>query len=210
MDLARWVRLDHYKGLELSPAATVVDGHGESGVPVLPRPEDVQMQKNKLYETMKLNALLKAEEAQNAAVLAQLKARLGGVECEKGEGQSPLAFLTAGSRDQEATERPLTQNVQYALAQLPALRELLVQLRGAMQDLPNVRSKVEDEDSVDARRRRYLERQAQRAVQRRGLVGQEASEAAALQAAVGGRKIGRDEVEGMEAIVQALGEAAQK
>lgn len=189
-DLAPWVRLEHYKGLDLDAAGK------ESGLSV----DDVQMRRRKLQETAKLNAMLKAEEARNAAVLTQLRGLVGGAEGQA----SPFAFLASSSHTSTSSNtQPLNQNTQYALSQLPALRQLLQQLKDSLQTVPNARTAREDPNGADAKRRRYIESQSRRALGRRGV---EAENGEAL-AASSGRRIGRDEVEGMEAVVQALGGA---
>lgn len=189
-DLAPWVQLEHYKGLDLDAAGQ------NDGLSV----EDVQLRRKKLQETAKLNAMLKAEEARNAAVLTQLHGLVGGAE-------SPFAFLTQSQQTStSANAQPLNQNTQYALSQLPALRQLLQQLKDSLQTLPNARHAKDDENSTDARRRRYIESQSRRALGRRGI---EPENGDAL-AASSGRKVARDEVEGMEAVVQALGGAREE
>lgn len=191
-ELASWVQLEHYKNLDLVSA-----GHDA------PSPEDVQMLRRKVQETGKLNGMLKEEEARNAAVLEQMHALVDG------EG-SPLGFLASSSSQQQQQQgasgaKPLmAQNVWYALTQLPALRDLVAQLKDSLQTLPNARhTRQDDEDSREATRRRYLDSQSQRAVERRGID----TDTVAKTAASAGRKIGRDEVEGVEALVQKLGGA---
>lgn len=194
-NLAPWVRLEHYQGLDLDAAG------GDSGLSV----EEVQMRRRKLQETAKLNAMLKAEEARNAAVLAQLQSLVSGDAGQEGQ-DSPFAFLLNSQHTSTSSStQPLYQNTQYALSQLPALRQLLQQLKDSLQTLPNARHAREDPDSTDAKRRRYIESQSRQALGRRGV---EAENGEAL-AASSGRKIARDEVEGMEAVVQALGGVQQ-
>ncbi|KAK4545207.1 hypothetical protein LTR36_003386 [Oleoguttula mirabilis] len=192
-DLASWVQLEHYKHLDLVNAENA------------PTPEEVQLQRRKLQETMQLNAMLKAEEARNAAVLDQLAALVGTTKSEAGEPTgSPFAFLASSPHTaKSASSKPLTQNVHYALTQLPALRELVAQLKDSLHALPNARHTHEDDDSREAKRRRYLDSQSHRALQRKGID----AATAAKTAAITGRKVGRDELEGMEAVVQALGGA---
>ncbi|KAK1058831.1 hypothetical protein LTR74_013058 [Friedmanniomyces endolithicus] len=207
-ELAEWVVLEHYKHVDVK------------GLEDLPTPEEVQLLWRKLVESRKLNAMLKAEEAKNAAVLEQLDGLLGAPDKDgSGSGQadeSPFAFLkdspnisaTASTKNTQ----PLTQNVLYALAQLPALRDLVGQLKGSLQTLPNARyAPTHDADSAEAKRRQYLDTQSLRAVQRKGIAS---SDDSARQTAAGaasmGRKIGRDEVEGLEAVVQALGGASAR
>lgn len=195
-DLANWIQLEHYRHLDLS-AGGVVDGV---------RPEDVLMQRRKLVETRKLNAMLKSEEARNAAVLEQLGALVGS---GKNEGEaSPFGFLTAENSTATGT-RPLGQNVQYAVTQLPALREMLGQLKESLHTLPNARHTPLSDESKEAKRRDYLDTQSRRAMVRRGIEVTDGT-AQATAAASTGRRIGREEVEGMEAVVQALGGARQR
>lgn len=73
-ELAPWVRLEHYKNLELTTAADA------------PTPEQVQLQRRKLHETTKLNTMLKAEEAKNQAVLSRLHSLLGDGQGKTGTG----------------------------------------------------------------------------------------------------------------------------
>lgn len=190
-DLANWVQLDHYKNLDLSRAEDT------------PTPEQVQLQRRKLHETAKLNAMLKAEEARNTAMLSQLHALLGA-DNQADHTTAPLALLASSPHtSKNPTSRPLNQNVQYAMSQLPALRQLLGQLKDSLQTLPNARHVQEDEDSAAAKRRNYISAQSRRALERKGI---EPEDSKTISAA-GGRKIGREEVEGMEAAVQALGGA---
>ncbi|KXT18549.1 hypothetical protein AC579_2273 [Pseudocercospora musae] len=194
-DLANWVRLDHYKGVDVVNSEEV------------PTPEAVEMQRRKLHETAKLTTLLKAEEAKNAAVLQQLSALIGAEpEKEGAESSAPLGFLNAAQN--AAQTQHLTQDTQYALSQLPALQQLLEKLKDAMQSLPAAarQSKYEDEDGPEARRRRYLESQSRRALERTG-IDPDSAAGASLAA---GRKMGRDELEGIEAVAQALGGAEKK
>ncbi|KAF2161031.1 hypothetical protein M409DRAFT_59551 [Zasmidium cellare ATCC 36951] len=189
-DLANWVRLDHYQGVDMVKADEV------------PTPEQIQLQRRKLHETAKLNTMLKAEEAKHAAMLSQLSGLIGAEPKKEGEdGQAPFALLQAGKGQN------LTQDTQEALNQIPALQQLLAKLKDALHTIPNPRNaRYEDEDSADARRRRYLEKQTQRALERKG-IDPESSAGAALAV---GRRMGRDEIEGIESVAQALGGAESK
>jgi kinetochore protein Mis12/MTW1 len=191
-DLANWVRLDHYQGVDVADAENV------------PSPEEVQLLRRKLNETAKLNTMLKAEEAKNAAILAQLTS-LSGAEPTQQEGDetgSPFAFLNSSA--QTANSQQLTQDAQYAVNQIPALRRLLAQLKDAMQTIPSTRQiRLDDEDSIEGRRRRYLQTQSRRALERKG-IDAEASAGASIAT---GRKMGRDEMEGIEAVAHAVGGA---
>lgn len=191
-DLARWVQLEHYRHLDLQ------------GSKDAPKPEEVQLQRRKLQETKKLHALLKAEEARNTAMLEQLRSLTGGKGESSENTASPFAFLTSSPHTfTSGATQPLSQNVQYAVSHLPALRQQLAQLKESLQTLPNARHTRQDEDSKESRRRRYLESQSLAAMDRKGVVVDEAARTAAS----AGRRVGKEEVEGMEAVVQALGGA---
>lgn len=183
-DLANWVQLEHYRHLDVSA--------GERA----PSPEDVQLQRRKLHETQKLNAMLKAEEAKNTAMLEQLRALMGTKSESGAEANSPFACLTA---PRAGGSQPVAQDVQFALAQLPALRNLLAQLKDSLHSLPNARHAPRDESSREAKRRQYLDSQARRVIQNRGVDTDSAGRHDNV-----GRKIGQEEVEGIEAVVQAL------
>lgn len=189
--LAPWVQLEHYRNLELEK--------GREG----PTPEQVQMLRRKLQETVKLGNLLKAEEARNTAVLGKLR-ELVGRDGQQNGAASPFGFLAAQQQTSKSSaSQPLNQNVQYAMTQLPALRELLSNLKDSLQTIPNARHASQDENSVAAKRRQYVESQSRRALERKGVDASGNGDFAAGS----GRRIGRDEVEGIEAVVQALGGA---
>lgn len=196
--LAGWVQLEHYKNVK------VTLGEG------VPTPEEVQMQRRKFHETRKLNAMLKTEEVRNAAVLEQLRSLMRADGKTPDMQDSPFAFLASqGGQSLGRTtsaSQPLSQNVQYAVSQLPALRQHLAQLKEALHILPSARARIgdvdeDDEVSEETKRQRYIEGQSRRALERRGMdsvVG--GAEDLKL-----GRRVGREEVEGMEAVVSGLG-----
>ncbi|EMF15690.1 uncharacterized protein SEPMUDRAFT_161817 [Sphaerulina musiva SO2202] len=188
-DLANWVRLDHYKGIDVVAAEDV------------PSPEAVELQRKRLHETAKLNIMLKAEEAKNAVILQQLSALIGTEPKQDADAtDAPFAFLKAAA----GQSKHLEQDTQNALSQIPAVQQLLAQLKEAMQTIPAVKNgRYDDEDSAEGRRRRYLENQSRRALERKG-IDLDSSAGTSLAA---GRKIGRDEIEGIESVVQALGGA---
>ncbi|KAF2726365.1 Mis12-domain-containing protein [Polychaeton citri CBS 116435] len=188
--LADWVQLDHYKGLDFN-AATAEDI----------TPEGLQLQRKKMHETQKLNAMLKAEEARNRAVLDQLQRLLNPSQPGSSQTQSQaeqagpsanLAFL--------ASSQPTSSDLQDALGQLPALRQLLDQLKSSLTSLPQARRTV-DEGSADTQRQRYIDSQSLRALEKRGInVGSESIPEAALS----GNRLGPEEVKGLETVVQSL------
>lgn len=200
--LARWVRLEHYKNLELDNSTVTIT------------PEELLAQRRKVQETAKLNAMLKAEEARNQAIIAQLHTLTGQQPKEaqqtpqetESTSKSAFSFLTT-SPHTSTTEKPLSQNLQYAIAQLPALRELLSQLKESLASLPRARQARQGENSVEAKRRGYINAQSRRALERRGVdVSGQGSEAVAG----GRRRIAADEVQGLESVVQAMAGATDQ
>jgi kinetochore protein Mis12/MTW1 len=191
------VRLEHYKNLELDSSASTLT------------PEELLQQRRKVQETAKLNAMLKAEEARNQAVIAQLQSLVGGQPsttsqapgADAAANPSPFSFLTT-SPHTSTTTQPLSQNLQYAIAQLPALRELLAQLKTSLVSLPAARQVRLDENSMEAKRRGYINAQSRRAMEKRGVdVGGQGSEVGR------GRRVAAEEVQGLESVVQAMGGA---
>ena len=152
--------------------------------------------------------MLKAEEARNQAVIAQLQSLVGGQPSTTSQAPgadagtpSPFSFLTT-SPHTSTTTQPLSQNLQYAIAQLPALRELLAQLKTSLSSLPAARQVRLDENSMEAKRRGYINAQSRRAMEKRGVdVGGQSSEVGR------GRRVAAEEVQGLESVVQAMGGA---
>ena len=194
--LAPWVQLDHYKALDLSRCADA------------PTPEHVQLQRRKFQETAKLHAMLQAEEARTAAVLSQLRTLVGAPAAaaatpapSASAPAAPFAFL---HRAQIPARPPLASSVEYAVGQLPALRRLLAELQASLRTLPGARpARAEGDSSTAEQRGRYVEQQSLRALERRGVAraSREGADAGV------GRRVRRDEIEGLEAVVQALGGA---
>lgn len=198
--LARWVRLEHYKNLELDSSTTTIT------------PEELLQQRRKVQETAKLNAMLKAEEARNQAVIAQLHTLTGQqpnnpqqASESADQTSSPFSFLTSSSHTSTTTQ-PLSQNLQYTIAQLPALRELLAQLKVSLSSLPAARQTRMDETSLEAKRRGYINTQSRRALDKRGV---DASGRDGEAVAGAGRRVAAEEVQGLESVVQALGGAGK-
>jgi kinetochore protein Mis12/MTW1 len=223
-ELARWVRLGHYTGLQTPPKSE--DGREESWTP-----EKLYTLRRKLVETQKLNAALLAEKTRNEAAIKQLRAllqpRQEGVT--KRESTSPsrtepttnggtFAFLTHTTAAQNLGISPLPQtsstatkpdaatplatHTSFTTSQLPYLRQLLENLTPhlASTALPtNTRSSSES-DSATRERKLYLESQSKRILEKRGVDTREG-----VEGAVEGGRVRAEEVRGLESIVEALG-----
>ncbi|GAB7359952.1 hypothetical protein MBLNU230_g7477t1 [Neophaeotheca triangularis] len=185
-ELASWIRLKHYQGLELDGA--VSDGGKMEA-------EEVQRLRKKLAESGKLSVALKAEEARNERLLGRLR-ELNGGGAGAMEGTSPFGFM-AGEAVGEMRPEDLVERVKGAMQRLPEIREGLETLKTSLQTLPGAEVGISDDEAT---RRRYLDGQARKALRRRG-VEPEASTGGGTGR---GRRVGREEVEGLEAVVQAL------
>lgn len=201
--LENWVQLDHYKDLNLLSKQIASTA-----------PEELHKTRQKMREMQKLNVLLKAEEARNAAILSQLHGLLGTSSTSNTEVSdtsisktttdtptAPFAFLmTSPHLSTSASTKALTQNVQQSLSQAAQLRQALQQLKGS---LAGVASAKLTDGEAEKKRQRYLDAQARRAAERRG-VDVDAGEGAERGL---GRPAGKDELEALEGIVQAIGGA---
>lgn len=158
-ELASWVRLGHYAGVE---TATRKMGEGGDGESKQWTPEALYALRRKLIETQKLNAALLGEQKRNDALLKQLRGLLnprlptaGEVKNESletttttttqpGEQGAAFAFLTHTPASQSLgvlpitasatatatpTTTPLATHSSFATSQLPHLRHLLSTLR---------------------------------------------------------------------------------
>ncbi|KAI0148483.1 Mis12 protein-domain-containing protein [Xylariaceae sp. FL1272] len=157
-ELRDWIRLRHYEGLDFSHTSTKKDGTSDpssdgatSGRPTI---ESNTKLRNRLRESMKLNALLTAEKKKNDVLLGDLRRLVGdpnstyiktesqttdggdGV-AQKDEGKSPFAFLhdKADLASSGGGAAPLSTTAAFTLSQMEALRSLSSSLRTISSDL---------------------------------------------------------------------------
>lgn len=166
-----------------------------------PTPESIHHLRRQVQETTKLNLALKSREAQNAALISQLNAMLSSPKDNNTETTGSLAFLTTpiGS-DSNTTSQPLTTRTQFATSQLPALRQLIAELRPKVAKLKNVDPSDVDWNSRKEERRQYIEGGVRRVVGKGGFGAGEGD----LKAGEGERRP-REEVEMLEGVVRAMG-----
>ncbi|KAB2577588.1 putative mis12 domain protein [Lasiodiplodia theobromae] len=226
-DLVPWVRLAHYQDLQLPNTST------SSSTP-LPTPESVQALRRKVQETNKLHTALLAEKARNEALLTQLRGLLGGNTGMKTEpasspqhtsdgpaptaAQNPsLAFLASAPAAQNLgislptdgtaalpRHEPLRQNTAFALSQLPALRQILQNLRPKIAALGTAGG-AGPESEFAKQRSEYVEKRTKRIMERKGMdVGSGEGSSEGL-----GRRMLPEEVKGMEAVAGLVGEKTE-
>ncbi|KAK7952619.1 uncharacterized protein PG986_008347 [Apiospora aurea] len=230
-DLRNYIRLSHYDGLDFSAAPSAAEAAAEAdGQQQLANSdkstlESIGQLRKKLRESMRLNALLHAEQERNARLVSDLRGLLGmhgDVKTEETNSSqepsepAPLAFLhqKVGSLKAAGPDTPLSTTTAFTLSQLQALRALSTSLRTMAPDLaPTPNSEAEgangDDDTarktwrrervnyVESATRRHLEHVQGLELGRDGEVrdGEWQGE---------GRKLAMGEVEGLESLVALL------
>ncbi|KAG9678946.1 hypothetical protein KCU99_g1895, partial [Aureobasidium melanogenum] len=202
--LENWIVLDHYKNLQ--PPTT--DGGA-------PTPESVNRLRRKVQETEKLQSALKAEAAQNEALLAQLRpltsAPPAAQSSFKPDQDTPqqaqdasFSFLTNNSSAKalgvgsERHANSLAQNTSFVYSQIPALREIVSTLRSHLATLPAKNMAATVDQSTEARHA-YIESQTRRALDRAGVDAATTPDTESL-----GRRMGGEETRALEDIVAAM------
>ncbi|KAL8757145.1 MAG: hypothetical protein Q9184_004292 [Pyrenodesmia sp. 2 TL-2023] len=198
-ELAPWMRLGHYEGLSLPlPSDT-------------PTPESILALRRKVQETRKLNLALRSTHARNAATVTQLKSLLSAPQSTSSpsSGSSTrdpsLAFITTHpsaitlglSLSQTSSTRnpksPLSENAQFFISQLPALKSALEELKPRLKTLPEKIGDV-DWESRREERRAYIEGRVRKVVGGMGVPGGDAD-------GMKGVRVGREEVRDLEDMV---------
>ncbi|KAI1860186.1 hypothetical protein JX265_010110 [Neoarthrinium moseri] len=231
-DVRNYIRLGHYEGLDFSsPASPAAHAEGADALVAGDKPtvESITQLRRKLRESMRLNALLHAEQERNARLLSDLRSLLGvkddkvkdeepaaaapGVE-EKIRG--PFSFLheqVVQLKDAGA-DTPLSTTTAFTLSQLQALRALSTSLRTMSPHLAPPDGGEETSENTSSRswrreRLEYVEGATRRHLETvQGLELGKDGEVRDGEWQGEGRNLGGGEVEGLERIVSILGGAA--
>ncbi|CAI0645255.1 unnamed protein product [Colletotrichum noveboracense] len=208
-----WMRLAHYDGLDFTAGA-----HEDA-----PTRESVDALRRKLQASQRLNVMLHAEQAKNAALLAKLKEVVGGkpagarsslgtaeVKVEGADDKAPFQFLhNKGDLTGADAKTPITTTTAFNLSQLQALRALSTSLRNIMPDLKDPASTEEGAEKNKSWRRErmeYVEGETRKHLESvRGLELGKDGEVRDGEWQGEGRKFAKGEVEGLESVVAALG-----
>ncbi|KAH0336365.1 hypothetical protein KCU81_g8605, partial [Aureobasidium melanogenum] len=202
--LENWIVLDHYKNLQ----APSTDANA-------PTPESVNRLRRKVQETEKLQSALRAEAAQNEALLAQLRpltsappAAQSSFKPDQDTPQQPqnasFSFLTntpsakALGVGSERHANSLAQNTNFVYSQIPALREIVSTLRSHLATLP-AKDMAATVDQSTETRHVYIESQTRRALDRAGVDAAPTPDTESL-----GRRMGREETRALENIFAAM------
>jgi kinetochore protein Mis12/MTW1 len=193
-ELVPWIRLGHYEDVPTTKESAVT-------------PEKLQMLRQRVRETRKLRTSLQATAAKNEAIIKQLKSLVNPVKAEGQKSAGSLSFLTNGSSASQLGVAyppapvsdnnlgPLSTNTSFAISQLPALKELLAELKPALTSLTKTASYPASEADAARERRKFIETQSLRAMERQGLSSGTGS-AEGL-----GRVVGMDEMMALESLV---------
>ncbi|KAK3375467.1 Mis12 protein-domain-containing protein [Podospora didyma] len=167
-----WIRLSHYEGLDfLSSSSSPTKGGGDA-----PTVESVHHLRRRLQASQKLNCMLSAEKARNAALLGAMRrlvvspssaSKITVKEEEQDQDQQPEEEATAaaapfrflqnqGTLASGGADTPLTTTTAFTLSQLQALRSLSSSLRNIMPDLndENNNSLSDDDNSSSSNSRK--------------------------------------------------------
>jgi kinetochore protein Mis12/MTW1 len=194
-------------------------------------PEALHALRRKLIETRKLNAALVAEKKRNEVQIARLRALLQPSATPKREpristspskqangGQNtgaPFSFLTHTPAAQALgvqplpqtsstgpeSRSPLTTHTTFTTSQLSYLRQLLSSLQPhlATTALPTSTSSAVNSAEITRERKVYVESQSKRILERRGVDTKDG-----VEGVWEGRRVGAEEVRGLEGLVQSL------
>ena len=183
VDLASWVRLNHYQGIEYPPPKNA------------PTAESVQLLRRKLAATRTLSKALNQEQARNEAILQQLRA------LSNKDADGNFAFFTesAGAKKLKlgTNGQALTTNTTFAMSQLPALKTLLAELRPRLASLKEAGSGISGaKEENKQERREYIEQRTKTHIERNG--GGVADNATVLP----GKPMDTDEIQALEKVAQ--------
>ncbi|KAI9646226.1 hypothetical protein NHQ30_005666 [Ciborinia camelliae] len=217
-DVRDWIRLSHYEGLDFR--AVEENGAGTNGAPTS---ESVTLQRKRLRETMKLNAVLRAEKERNEKTIAALKGVISpapspakkivkaedGAEMEvdaEDDAQPSLGFLQKKGNLTKDGKHPIATTTEFALTQLPALKQLLENLGPRLKELSEgdgMNGMVgEQEKSWRRERLEFIEKETRRHLENvRGLELGSQGEVRDGEWQGEGRKLGNGEVEDLEMVV---------
>ena len=215
-DLGRWIRPGHYEvSFSLLPSnssqrsrrtVVLISSPQSQGLQIpspesAATPESILDLRRKVQETTRLNLALRNRHAKNTALTSQLRTMLTSTPANSdGKGPKSLAFLTQSQPGGSSTSQtPLTTQTQFATSQLPALKQMVGDLRPKLDNLKGLRTGNVDWGSKKQERRQYIESGVRRVVGKGGFGSGEGG----LGGVVGERR-GREDVEGLEAVVGVL------
>lgn len=199
-----WIRLTHYEGLNFS-------SHTDE-----PNTESISILRNKLRETQKLHAYLRAESARNQATIAAMKhlvsnksSNSSGAELKNDEIYPAFAFLQKKGELTGDVTRPVTTSASFVLSQLPALESLTENLQSRLNSLVELGESKGlmsgEQKSWDRERFEFIERETRRHLEIvQGLELGKQGELIDGEWQDGGRKIQEEEVMDLEKVVQEI------
>ncbi|EGZ72227.1 hypothetical protein NEUTE2DRAFT_129607 [Neurospora tetrasperma FGSC 2509] len=100
-----WIRLGHYEGLDFSSPQKEGQKEGGDERPTL---ETVTRLRRRLQASQKLNVMLHAEKARNAALLSEVRRLIGSPKQVKSERSQPPLAQTQNGNDNNNTDTEMT------------------------------------------------------------------------------------------------------
>ncbi|KAL9129317.1 MAG: hypothetical protein Q9217_002188 [Psora testacea] len=198
-DLTKWIRLGHYEGMQLPLPETAAT------------PESVLLLRRKVQETRKLNQALKSKHTKNTALISQLHKVLSTSSIQTSSTanatiqSNSLAFITQATMTSSTSQTPLTTSSEFVTSQVPALRQLVADLRLKLPLLQDISIDNIEWESKREERRQYIENGVRRVVDGGGFDGGVGEGMMDSLASMGAERRRREEVEGLEGIVKEIG-----
>jgi kinetochore protein Mis12/MTW1 len=143
-----------------------------------------------------LSTNLKREQSASPAKQQDTTGAFSFLTHSNGAKALGITPITADSASKNPTTGSLETNTSFTLSQLPALRALLNDLRPKLAGLESTSAGAREDDTA-RERRLYIENQARKALERRGVEIGSAAEAT-------GRKVGPEELAALEGITEGL------
>ncbi|EPQ64964.1 component of the MIND kinetochore complex [Blumeria graminis f. sp. tritici 96224] len=204
-DIRDWVCLDHYKNLDFNASQDT------------PNTQSITIQRQKLRETQKLHAWLKAESVRNKATIASLNSLISDIPPKKEpdtKTEVPYPVFQFLQNRGELTGdvcHPVKTSVAFASSQIPALKGITENLQARLKRL-QLANKIEgastaknEEKSMKRLRTEFIEEETKRHLESvRGLELGTMGEVKDGEWQGEGRKIGAKELEDLEQIVRLI------
>ncbi|KAK5047734.1 hypothetical protein LTR84_006399 [Exophiala bonariae] len=155
-----------------------------------PTAESVQLLRQQLAASRAVSRALLEEQTRNEAILGQLRGIVGSTP----GASNSLSFLTTAA---PLVQQTLTTNTNFVLSQLPAIRNLLNELRPKLAALREAKGLLQADtakEELRAERRQYIEQRTRMHLERNGqTLGEES-------AMVSGKRVDPEEVQALEKV----------
>lgn len=150
----------------------------------------MQLLREQLAASRAVSRALLEEQTRNEAILGQLRGMVGSTP----GAPNSLSFLTTAT---PLGQQTLTMNTNFVLSQLPAIRNLLTELRPKLVALREAKGNLQldtAKEELRGERRQYIEQRTRMHLERNGqTLGEES-------AMVSGKRVDPEEVQALEKV----------